>query len=379
MDFAYTPEQEALRREVRQFIRENVTEEIVEELDPHASAHRPRGTGPAATALYQKIYERGWLGITYPSEYGGQGGDRITQYILEEEFTRAGVPVSLGGSGAPAIMAAGTEEQKLYHLRRISAGDVCWCQGFSEPDAGSDLPAMRTRAVREGDDYIVNGTKIWTSHVGTADFCFLLVKTDPSAPKRAGISILLTPMDTPGIEVRHIDGFVGEQAFHQLVFEDVRVPAAYRLGEENRGWDIVRRALSFERVGAAHYETGQKILKSIIAEAKRNGAIDDPEIQTRIGEVYAALEAARLLTYKVVDLRAHGSPPTADSNLSRVAQTTALRMAGELAHAVFGEEGLVAGSGGDIRRVLSFGVAAGTTEMQLDQIASNFLALPTKV
>ena len=105
MDFAYTPEQEALRREVRQFIRENVTEEIVEELDPHASAHRPRGTGPAATALYQKIYDRGWLGITYPREYGGQGGDRITQYIVEEEFTRAGVPVSLGGSGAPAIMA----------------------------------------------------------------------------------------------------------------------------------------------------------------------------------------------------------------------------------------------------------------------------------
>ena len=378
MDFDWTEDDVAYRNDLKDFLREQLPEGW-------------NGYNKSDLAKYKRdsiafskaMAERGWLTQNWPKEYGGQEASPWRAAILSEELWPIGEPrgpqyMNVNWIG-PAIMAAGTEEQKLYHLRRISAGDVCWCQGFSEPDAGSDLPAMRTRAVREGDDYIVNGTKIWTSHVGTADFCFLLVKTDPSAPKRAGISILLTPMDTPGIEVRHIDGFVGEQAFHQLVFEDVRVPAAYRLGEENRGWDIVRRALSFERVGAAHYETGQKILRSIIAEAKRNGAIDDPEIQTRIGEVYAALEAARLLTYKVVDLRAHGSPPTADSNLSRVAQTSALRMAGELAHAVFGEEGLVAGSGGDIRRVLSFGVAAGTTEMQLDQIASNFLALPTKV
>jgi alkylation response protein AidB-like acyl-CoA dehydrogenase len=183
-------------------------------------------------------------------------------------------------------------------------------------------------------------------------------------------------MDTPGIEVRHIDGFVGEQAFHQLVFTDVRVPAAYRLGEENRGWDIVRRALSFERVGAAHYDTASLILDQIVVEAARNGQIGDPEIQSRIGEVEAAIAASRLLTYRVVDLRAQGSPPTSDSNLSRVAQTQALRAVGELAHIVFGEDGLVSGSPGDIRRVLAYSVAAGTTEMQLDQIASGHLNLP---
>ena len=377
MEFDWSPEDVAYRNDMKAFLKD-VLPEGWNGYDKSDLAKYKADSIKFSKAMA----ERGWLTQNWPREYGGKEASPWRAAILSEELWPIGEPrgpqyMNVNWIG-PAIMAAGTEEQKLYHLRRISAGDVCWCQGFSEPDAGPDLPAMRTRAVRDGDDYIVNGTKIWTSHVGTADFCFLLVKTDITVAKRAGISILLMPMDTPGVEVRRIEGFVGEQAFHQLVFEDVRVPVAYRLGEENRGWDIVRRALAFERVGAAHYDTAHGILKRTIAEAKRNGAFDDPEVQSRIGEAYAAIEAARLLTYRVVDLRAHDSPPTADSNLSRVAQTQALRMTGELAHMVFGEEGLEAGSPGDIRRALSFGVAAGTTEMQMDQIASNFLNLPTK-
>jgi alkylation response protein AidB-like acyl-CoA dehydrogenase len=376
VDFDWTQDDVAYRSDIKAFLRELLPEGWGGYNTSDLTTYKSD-----SIAFCMAMARRGWLTQNWPKEYGGQDASPWRAAILSEELWPIGEPRGPQYMNAnwigPAIMAAGSEEQKLYHLRRISAGDVCWCQGFSEPDAGSDLPAMRTRAVRDGDDYVVNGTKIWTSHVGTADFCFLLVKTDINAPKRAGISILLTPMDTPGIEVRRIDGFVGEQAFHQLVFDDVRIPAVYRLGEENRGWDIVRRALAFERVGAAIYGTGHRILRAAIAEATRNGLLDDQEVQTKIGEVFAALEAARLLTYKVIDLRAHGSPPTADSNLSRVAQTSAVRAAGELAHLVFREEGLAAGSPGDIRRVLASSVAAGTTEMQLDQIASNYLALPT--
>ncbi|HTO40251.1 MAG TPA: acyl-CoA dehydrogenase family protein, partial [Rhizomicrobium sp.] len=226
-----------------------------------------------ATKFCQALSERGWLTQNWPIEYGGQDASPWRHAILSEELWPLGEPrgaqyMNVNWIG-PAIMAAGTPDQKAYHLRRISAGDVFWCQGFSEPDAGSDLPSLRTRAVRDGDDYIVNGSKIWTSHVGTADFCFLLVRTDPQASKRQGISILLVPMDTPGLEVRHIDGFVGEQAFHQLVFTDMRVPCAYRLGDENQGWNIVRKALAYERVGAAHYETARLLLDKIVAEARR--------------------------------------------------------------------------------------------------------------
>lgn len=375
MEYRWTSEDDEYRNAVRDFLREM--------LPPGWAGYDKSDLVKYkrdAANFCGELSKRGWLTQNWPVEYGGQDASPWRHAILSEELWPIGEPrgpqyMNVNWIG-PAIMAAGTPEQKAYHLRRISAGDVFWCQGFSEPDAGSDLPALRTRAVREGDDYVVNGSKIWTSHVGTADFCFLLVRTDPAASKRRGISILLVPMDTPGLEVRHIDGFVGEQAFHHLVFTDMHVPVVYRLGPENDGWDIVRRALAYERVGAAHYETARLLLAEIVAEARRNGASNDPEIQSRIGEADAALSAARLLTYKVVNLRVQGSPPTADSNISRVAQTQALRMVGELAHEVFGEEGLVSRSPGDIRKVLAYSVAAGTTEMQLDQIASSFLNLP---
>jgi alkylation response protein AidB-like acyl-CoA dehydrogenase len=375
MEFDWNEGDLAYRAEIKAFLKDRLGDNWQGYDKKDLAAYRRD-----SVAFSGAMAERGWLTQNWPREYGGQEASAWRAAILSEELWPIGEPrgpqyMNVNWIG-PAIMKAGTEEQKLYHLNRISRGDVGWCQGFSEPDAGSDLPSLRTRAVRDGDHYVVNGSKIWTSHVGTADFCFLLVRTDPDAPKRAGISILLTPMDTPGIDVRRIDGFAGEQSFHQLVFEDVRVPVSCRLGEENQGWGIVREALAYERVGAAHYDTARRILNGAIAEAKRNGLIDDPEIQTRIGEVYAAIEAARLLVYKVVDQRAHDMPPTADANISRVAQTQALRLAGELAHVVHGTFGLEAGSGGDMRRVLTFGVAAGTTEMQLDQIATGYLNLP---
>jgi alkylation response protein AidB-like acyl-CoA dehydrogenase len=375
VDFSWTQEDADFRRELKVFLAEN----LPPDWSGYDKTDLPKYKAEAA-AFCGALASRGWLTQSWPEEYGGQDASPWRSVILSEELWPIGEPrgpqyMNVNWIG-PAIMYGGSEAQKSYHLGRISRGDVFWCQGFSEPDAGSDLASLRMRAVRDGDSYIVNGEKVWTSHAGTADYCFLLVRTDPTAPKRKGISILLVPMNTPNIEIRHIDGVVGEQAFHQLIFDDVRIPADCLLGEENKGWDIVRYALSFERIGLAHYDTAARIVRAAIEEAQRTGIIEDPEILSQIGEVHAMIEASRLLSYKVADLRAHGSPPTADSNIARVAQTQALKAAGELAHMIYGQEGLVAGSPGDVRQVLFFSVAAGTTEMQYDQIASVHLQLP---
>jgi alkylation response protein AidB-like acyl-CoA dehydrogenase len=375
MDFDWTADDVAYRNDVRQFL----AEKLPAGWNGYDKSNLPQYKKDAK-AFCTALAEKGWLTQSWPKEYGGGDASPWRAAILSEELWPIGEPRGSQYMNAnwigPAIMFAGTPEQKQYHIGRMSKGDVFWCQGFSEPDAGSDLPALRTRAVRDGDHYIVNGAKIWTSHVGIADYIFLLVRTDPDAPKREGISILLFPIDTPGLDIRHIDGFVGEQAFHHLIFEDVRVPVEYRLGEENRGWPIIQRALSFERIGAAHYETARLILDEVVSVAKRNGRIADPEVQTRIGEVTALIEAARLLTYKVVDLRAQGLPPTADSNIARVAQTTALQEVGMLAADIYGTASLESGNDADVRNVLAYSVAAGATEMQLDQIASRWLELP---
>lgn len=375
MNFDWTEDDLSYRREMKEFLAENLPANW-------------RGYDKTNLTKYKEdsirfskaFAERGWLTQNWPKEYGGQETSAWKAAILSEELWPIGEPrgpqyMNVNWIG-PAIMQYGNPEQKHYHLNRISNGDVCWCQGFSEPNSGSDLASLRTRAVKQGDHYIVNGEKIWTSHVGTADYCFLLTRTDVEAPKHQGITVFLVPTDTPGFNVNHIDGFVGEQSFHHLVFEDMKVHESMRLGNENEGWTVVRHALAFERVGAAHYETGLLMLDDTIEEAKRNGMIDDPEIQTKIGEAYAALEAARLLFYRVVDLRVHDSPPTPDSNVSRVALAQSLRQVGELGQIVFGEEGLISDSGGDIRRTLTTGVASGTTEVQLDQVAIRHLNLP---
>ena len=375
MDFDWTAQDEEYRADVRRFLADN----LPAGWSGYDKRDLPRYKADAKR-FCMALAERGWLTQAWPREYGGGDASPWRQAILSEELWPIGEPRGSQYMNAnwigPAIMFAGTDQQRQYHVSRMARGDVFWCQGFSEPDAGSDLPALRTRAVRDGSDYIVNGSKIWTSHVGTADYVFLLVRTDPTLPKREGISILLVPIDTPGLEIRHIDGFVGEQAFHQLIFTDMRVPESCRLGQENGGWPIVQRALAFERVGAAHYITAQLILDDAVRIAKENGLYEDPEVKSRIGLVLSAIEAARLLTYRVIELRVQNAPPTADSNLARVAQTEALQQAGLLAAEIYGPASLANGSEADIRRVLAYSVAAGATEMQLDQIASRWLQLP---
>ncbi|MBI4338870.1 MAG: acyl-CoA dehydrogenase family protein, partial [Chloroflexi bacterium] len=206
MDFGWSKEQDALREEVRQFIAENVTEEVAQEMEegytPRPGERGRRGRGPKVSALFKKIDEKGWLGISWPKEYGGAGKDRLTQYIVEEEFSRVGIGVGGGGSGAPAIMAAGTEEMKREYIPKLIKGEISFAQGFTEPSGGADLASLQCRAVEDGDFFVINGQKIFTSSAHVSTHIYMMVRTDPDAPKHRGISILIFTMYTPGITVR---------------------------------------------------------------------------------------------------------------------------------------------------------------------------------
>ncbi|MGL5839308.1 MAG: acyl-CoA dehydrogenase family protein [Sphingorhabdus sp.] len=375
VEFQWSEAERMHRAEVRAFIAEQLPADWSGHDKANVASYRRD-----AARFCGAMAEKGWLTESWPKEFGGCDASPWRSAIVGEELWPIGEPrgpqyMNVNWIG-PAIMAFGTPEQKLYHLNRISAGDVFWCQGFSEPDAGSDLASLRTRARREGDHYIVNGTKVWTSHAGLADFCFLLVRTDPESRGSRGISCLIMPMDSPGLKVNEIDGIVGEQAFHELVMTDVAIPISNRVGEEHKGWEVVRRALQFERVGAAHYEDARRRINKLAEAAHAGGLLDDPEIQSAFGEAWALCEAARMLSYRVVSLRAQGQPPTADANLARIANAQALLSYAELARRIYGPDSLIADSPGDSRYALAVSVAAGTTEIQLDQVATRMLDLP---
>ncbi len=379
MEFAWSGDDEQFRRELRAFLDEAL---------PADWAQLAKGgPGSEAQARFSKDFcgrlaERGWLTQHWPAEYGGADATPWRHAILGEEMWARGEPrgpqyMNVNWIG-PTIMKFGTEDQKRQHLPPISRGDVLWCQGFSEPEAGSDLVALRTLAIHEGDTYRVNGSKIWTSYANHADFCFLLVRTDPESKRHHGISALLVPMDLPGIEVREIPSVVGERYFHEVFFSDVRVPASCRLGPEHEGWSVVIYSLQYERVGAARYARAALTLDELAEHARARGMLGDPRLLERLGAARAACEAARLLSYRVIDQRAHGLPPSADTNVARVAGTLAERAVSELAFEIFGPEALEYGSFADshFRLAMTSGVAVGTTEVQLNLIASRCLGLP---
>jgi len=345
------------------------------------------GPGSDAQARFSREFcarlaERGWLTPHWPEGYGGADATPWRHAVLSEELWSCGEPrgpqyMNVNWIG-PAIMQFGTDEQKQHHLPLISGGKVLWCQGFSEPEAGSDLVALRTQALRDGDDYVVNGTKIWTSYCNHADYCFLLVRTDPDSKRHKGISVLLVPMDTPGIEIREIPSVVGKRYFHEVFLTDARVPASFRLGPEHEGWAVVTYALQYERVGAPRYARAARTLDRLAAHAAERGTFDDPTVREKLGEARAMCEAARLLSYRVIDQRAKGLPPSADTNIARVMGTMVDRAVGELALEIYGADSIESGTfpNANFKLSMTAGVAVGATEVQLNLIASRVLDLP---
>jgi len=249
MEFSFSPELESFRTEVRSFLRDNLPPDFKVRNDREAMSEEEFRF---SQQFAQKLARRGWLTMTWPNEYGGQGAGHLQQLVYNEEMGYSGAPLGFGfGTNlvGPTLMVHGTEEQKRKFLPPIARAEVFWCQGFSEPGAGSDLASLQTRAVRDGDDYVVTGQKIWTSEGHQADWMILLARTDVEAPKHRGISYFLVDMKTPGVQVRPLVNLMNSHAFNEVFFDNVRVPRKNLVGDENRGWYVATTTLDFERSG----------------------------------------------------------------------------------------------------------------------------------
>jgi alkylation response protein AidB-like acyl-CoA dehydrogenase len=376
MHFDWSDEELAFRHRLRELLEETLPAEwpIISRDGPGSDAQVE-----FARTFCPQLAERGWLTPHWPRQHGGLGLSAWHHALLSEEMWAVGEPrgpqyMNVNWVG-PSILQFGTPEQIDRFVPPITAGAAFWCQGFSEPDAGSDLVALRTRAARDGDTYVINGQKVWTSYANHAEFCFLLART--GAAGRAGISVFLLPMDTPGVELREIPSVVGSHYFHEIFLTDVVVAADARLGPEGDGWKIVNFALSQERVGSARYARAERLLNDIANSDNGRARLADPALAARFGAARAACSAARLLAYKVVDQRNRSEPPSPDVNIARVANTRADQLVADLALDVYGPAALEYGSATEasFRMALTAGIAVGTTEIQLNLIARRFLGL----
>jgi len=314
MDFGYTSDQQDLRQQIQTFMDANVTQGLLDEMEGGEEG----GRGPEYRELVKKVADKGWIGISWPKEYGGQSGSRIDQYIVEEEFMRRGIAVGGAGSGAPAILAAGTEEQKEFFIPGMIRGEIIFALGFTEPQAGADLAGLQCRAVRDGDDFVINGQKMYTSAAHYASHIYMMCRTDPDAPRHRGISIFLVPMDTPGITVRPLwtiqsdppappGTTYGMVRTNETFFENVRIPASSMLGEENGGWYVGAMGLNLDRVGASRYLISVRRDEDIVNWVKENdfngySPADNPAVRDKLAEMWTDAQVCRLMTMRSMSL-----------------------------------------------------------------------------
>ncbi|GIW41029.1 MAG: acyl-CoA dehydrogenase [Candidatus Binatia bacterium] len=333
--YEFTPEQLAWRDEVRAFLAENVTPELLDEMRELGN----EGQGPHARAFQKKLQERGWWGLAWPKEYGGLERSAIEQWIFVDELETAGAPMLplTVTSVAPTIMRVGTEEQKKTWLPRIRSGEVEFALGYSEPDAGTDLASLRTRAVLEGDHWVVQGQKMWNTMAHTATHNWLAVRTEPDAPKHKGISILIVPMDAPGVTVQPIYVWPGLRT-NAVFFDNVRVPRDYLIGERGMGFYYAAMALNFERLSIGSVGMCRRFFRELVAyvrEAVVDGRPlkDDPWVRERVARLAVDIEAARMLGLETAWAIDQGRVPAAESSMAKV-------FVSELAHrlADFGTE-----------------------------------------
>ena len=377
MQFEWTQEQDAFRHKIRDFLQANLPEDW-EKFSEHGPA------SPALTAFARefcvKLADAGILFPHWPKEMGGDGLGPWEQQILAEEMWIAGEPrggqyMNVNWIG-PTLEKYGTPEQKARYLEPITKGQSLWCQGFSEPDAGSDLASLRTRAELKDGHYVINGQKIWTSYAGLADTCFLLTRT--SDDRKRGITIILVPMDTPGITVRQIPSLIGEGDIHEVFFDDVTVPETARFGEEGQAWEIVAYSLRNERLGIPRFVLARAALDRAVAMLKERGEFDREHVRIEAARCAALCEAAGTANYAVVQRRVDGLAIGAESSSARYATVMAERNVCEFVIEFVPEA--LAGQSPYLKmhhqRGIVAGVAAGSAEIQLNIIASEVLELP---
>jgi hypothetical protein len=350
------------------------------------------------THWQRRLFDAGYAGVDWPMEGGGRGSSPVEQLIFKEELERAHAPyvgvnfVGLLHAG-PTVIAEGTPEQRQRYLPPILKGDEVWCQGFSEPDAGSDLASMRTRAVRDGDEYVVTGSKIWTSHAEVADYCELLVRTGGDDTRHRGITWLILPMDSPGVEIRPLTTIAGSAEFAELFLDEVRIPVSNRVGDENDGWRVTMVTLSFERGTAfvGDLLEAVELLSATVALARRTGAWTDPGVRRQAGHLRAELDALWALTKRNVSQAARTGVPGIGGTVFKLAYTEARQKLGEFSLSLLGRAGLAAqdtdgldGLGGlpaeemveDWLRGISLTIAAGTSQIQRNIVGERILGLP---
>ncbi|MGA3800380.1 acyl-CoA dehydrogenase family protein [Pseudomonas fluorescens] len=324
MDIEFSPQEQAFRQEVRAFLRDHLPGELSERIS------LGKRLSKAHQVQWMQILDRqGWLAPGWPVEFGGTGWSAVQKHIFDEECFAAGAPkvVSFGlKMVAPVIIKFGTAEQKAHFLPRILSCEDWWCQGYSEPGAGSDLSSLKTRAVREGDHYVVNGQKTWTTLAHFADWMFCLVRTDPEARQQRGISFLLIDMKTPGITVRPIITLDGEHEVNEVFFDNVRVPVASLVGQENEGWTCAKYLLTHERTsigGIAQNKALLTRLKRIASQEVRDGRplIEDPLFRAQIAEVDMQLMAAEMSNLRTLAATQNGDVPGAESSFLKIRGT----------------------------------------------------------
>jgi len=390
MDLRYTAPEQAFRDELRAWLATTL---------PGVGAAPPHDDWPGRRAYdlhWQRLlFEAGYAGVDWPAEGGGRGSSPVEQLIFKEECERASAPyvgvnfVGLLHAG-PTIIAEGTAAQKERYLPGILRGREVWCQGFSEPDAGSDLASLRTRAVRDGDDYVVTGSKIWTSHAEVADFCELLVRTGEE--RNRGITWLIMPMDAPGIEIRPLRTIAGTTEFAELFLNEVRVPVANRVGDENDGWRVTMVTLSFERGTAFVGELLEcmRLLGELARVAGRLGALDDAGVARRFGHLVAAFDALWALTKRNVSEAAQTGIPGIGGSVFKLSFTEHAQALGDLAMEVLdraalsadpldGTDGAPLGNAEQLAawfKSISLTIAAGTSQVQRNIVAERILGLP---
>jgi len=390
VNFDFTKEQKQLRQEVREFLTKELpvgwTKRIFKPMSEVPSSDE---AWALQKRLAPKLAERGWLTMAWPKEYGGVNASHVTDVVFQEELYYHGAPgrdvFGIGLLG-PILMRFGSEEQKVKHLIPIAKGEKFWCEGFSEPEAGSDLGAIKTRAVKEGDHFIIDGQKVWIGAAHRADWCFFLAVTDSNAPKRKGISFFLTDLMTPGITIRPITDLSGEQDLNEVFFDNVSIPKENLVGEENGGWQVAMSLLDYERARIENVAVGKRLIDELVEYAEETGIISNPLVRQQLASIRTEAEISRLLAYRVAWMQDTGLDCTCESSVSKIfsshfiqhATATAMQLL-EL-YSQLKEGSPWAPLGGRIP-VLNLGsvgwtIAVGTTEIQKNIIAQRGLGLP---
>ncbi len=389
MEFQFSPEDEAFRLEVRDFLAEELPPDwkgIMGELQPEDFEIERH--------MRKRLAEQGWLALAWPKEYGGAGAGIIRQLVFNEEMAynrspgRDGQGIGLIG---PCIMVHGTEEQKSEHLGRIARGEVVWCQGFSEPGSGSDLASLQTRAVRDGDDYVINGQKVWTTYAHLADWIHVLTRTDPDAPKHRGITYFLLDMKTPGVEIRPLINMANGHGFNEVFFNNVRVPAKNLLGEENRGWYVATTTLDFERSMVGFSASLRRLLGDTVEylkglKARGSSPLDNPMVRHKLADLTVSVHVARMLSYRVAWMQNQGLVPNMEASMGKVYSTELNQRVARTLMEILGLDGQLepkqehAPMAGRVESLfvhsISSTIAAGTSEIQRNIIATRGLGLP---